>query len=45
MMMFLKIITFPFWFPLWLWKTSIKLGIAATLIGAGYVYFKFFYGA
>ena len=37
----IKLITFPFWFPAWVVKTSIKLAIGAALITAvgGYVYF------
>ena len=38
-----KIITFPFWFPGWLAKTSLKLAVGAALILAagGFVYFQY----
>ncbi len=43
MKLLFKILTFPFWFPMWLYTTSIKLAIGATLIalGAGGVYYYF----
>ena len=36
-----KIITFPFWFPAWLLKTSIKIAFGAAILLAigGYVYY------
>ena len=39
-----KLLTFPFWFPIWVWKTSVKLAILALLLlgFGGYFYFTYF---
>jgi hypothetical protein len=44
MKLFFKIISFPFWFPMWVWKTSIKLAFLGALIMGfgGYFYFAYF---
>jgi len=37
----IKLLTFPFWFPYWLWKKSIQLALFILIIGgiAGWFYF------
>ena len=41
MKLLFKILTFPFWFPMWVYTTSIKLAILAGLIAAGGAYYYF----
>ena len=39
MKLFIKILTFPFWFPMWLYATSIKLAIFAVIAAAAGGYY------